>query len=345
MATAFKMALVLLTASCIPAVQGWSTTSSTYAYNVYDYFDGDEAADNTIKFERTNSYTTSAEFTGSRSSISPGGTSVSLSDDSYQYVALGWSFPFAGSYYSGIYIGSNGYITLSSGSTAHSNTLSNFVSHRRIAGCFMDLNPAKSSCSGQVGYDNDGDSITVVWYQVCPFSSSYSGTATFSIKLEDDGDIKFKYNSLTSAQMLWGVSNQYSYPTNANLSTSGGETVGLVVGIIIGCVAAAIAIGAAIYCCWKRNRNKHHAGEQDPPRVPVQIPVQPQTVMVHQPRPQPYSAPPVYAGTNPHAPPPRQFTPANNSQPSQAYASQLPLPAYSGPASSEKSDPGSHGQM
>jgi hypothetical protein len=127
--------------------------------------------------------------------VSAAGATHSLSDDSYQYVSLdGRQFTFYGNAYSGLYVGSNGYITFGSGSTyPGGNTIpSSFPPNNAIYAFWDDLNPAGGSQGTVYTHLVDGHLFVVQYTEVEHFPSG--SPETFEIVLNlDTGAIFLQY--------------------------------------------------------------------------------------------------------------------------------------------------------
>jgi subtilisin family serine protease len=127
--------------------------------------------------------------------VSATGTAHSLSDDSSQYVSLdGRQFTFYGNSYSGLYVGSNGYITFGSGSTyPGGNTIpSSFLPNNAIYAFWDDLNPSGGSQGTIHTQLVDGHLFVIQYTAVEHFPSG--NPETFEIVLDlDTGAILLQY--------------------------------------------------------------------------------------------------------------------------------------------------------
>ncbi len=130
------------------------------------------------------------------------GTPISLSDDSYDTITLtGSPVSLYGTTYSTFYVGSNGFITFSSGSTSTSESLENHFSQPRISGLYDDLNPASG---GTVSWEEFADRVVVTWLNVLEYNTSNANT--FQIEMYFDGQITISYLDITISDGLAGLS-------------------------------------------------------------------------------------------------------------------------------------------
>jgi hypothetical protein len=122
-------------------------------------------------------------------------STISNGDDTYESVNLGFNFPFYGNNFDTIYVSSNGYITLGSGSSSYSNypLPSASAPANLIAGFFDDLYPG---AGGDVYYLIQGNKVIVQFNNVVNFWSG--GPYTFQMVLESSGSITFYYKSMTA---------------------------------------------------------------------------------------------------------------------------------------------------
>ncbi len=127
---------------------------------------------------------------------------LSLSDDSFAAVSLDFAFPFFGTRYNEMFVGSNGFITFGSGDSNFTESVSSFLnSQPRIAGFWDDLNPG---AGGIVDATGDANSMVVSFTGVPEFFAD--GANTFSITLFSSGNIDFTFGSMTSNDGIVGVS-------------------------------------------------------------------------------------------------------------------------------------------
>jgi hypothetical protein len=129
------------------------------------------------------------------------GTPVTLSDDSSVAVALGFGYSFAGTVFTEIHIGSNGYVTFGGGDTDYSPTIGEFLSGEpRLSPFWTDMNPA---AGGTVTFGSHAGGVWAVNFQgVRLFGTTQ--TNTFSILAGGDR-VRFEYGALASTSGLAGV--------------------------------------------------------------------------------------------------------------------------------------------
>ncbi|MEP0845805.1 MAG: hypothetical protein HRF50_03170, partial [Phycisphaerae bacterium] len=132
-----------------------------------------------------------------------GGTTVSLSDDSFAQVNLGGGQQVLlyGTAYSTLYIGSNGYITFNSGDSDYTETLADHFNRPRVSALFDDLNP---STGGTVSWKQLSDRVAVTWLNVPEYGTS--NTNTFQIELFFNGDITITHTTVDVLDCITGLS-------------------------------------------------------------------------------------------------------------------------------------------
>ncbi|MEC8422730.1 MAG: putative metal-binding motif-containing protein, partial [Myxococcota bacterium] len=131
------------------------------------------------------------------------GTSLSLSDDDYDGVSFGFSFPFCGSTHSTVYIGSNGILFFTSPSGDYTETETEFLgTHgQSIAAFWDDLDPRSA---GTVYYQDYGDAFGVFYEELPEYATSNSNT--FSTVFFDDGTILQSWDGMASVDGMVGWS-------------------------------------------------------------------------------------------------------------------------------------------
>ena len=156
------------------------------------------------------------------------GDGLNQSDDTFDFAAFAgdFTFPFFGTDHTGVFIGSNGYLTFGAGDTDTSESVNDFLAPEpRIAAFFDDLNPG---AGGDV-FVNQFPGRFVVTYQGVPEFSN-TGSNTFQVTLFTDGAIQFAYRDLTAADAIVGVSPggspappfvQVDYSQDSPVSTDG----------------------------------------------------------------------------------------------------------------------------
>lgn len=128
-------------------------------------------------------------------------------DNGYRDVSLGGSpFPFYGSNYDTIYIGTNGYITFTQGDTSARLSPAALASELpRIAPLWADLEVVDS---GDIYYHRLEGRHVVTWDSAA--QPSFGGISTFQAVLYDDGRIAFVYRKVKAQASLVGISPGHS---------------------------------------------------------------------------------------------------------------------------------------
>lgn len=126
------------------------------------------------------------------------GTALSLGDDAYAEIPIGFNFKFYGLDYTSIKISSNGYLTFGAYPIYFINLPipSAYQPNNMIAPLWDDLNPSKG---GKVYYMLTGTApnraLTIEWYQVPRFLNI--GTSTFEVTLyETNNEVLFQYQDV-----------------------------------------------------------------------------------------------------------------------------------------------------
>ncbi len=127
--------------------------------------------------------------------ISGTGTSISLTDDDFEEVALPFSFDFYGIPQAVVKIGSNGYLTFGGDGTDFSNDPIPTATDPNdfIAPFWDDLNPADG---GTIHYQDMGDGRFIVQYTDIHRFSDGATTLTFQAVLNSGGSMTFYYDSM-----------------------------------------------------------------------------------------------------------------------------------------------------
>lgn len=111
-------------------------------------------------------------------------------------------FPFFGTYYDTIYIGTNGYITFNNGDTTARLSPAALASDLpRIAPLWADLEVVDA---GEIYYKRFADRHLVTWSGVG--QPAYDGLSTFQVALYDDGRFAFVYKKVKAQAALVGIS-------------------------------------------------------------------------------------------------------------------------------------------
>ena len=138
------------------------------------------------------------------------GTDLELGDDASKFVKLDDSAMVSiyGDYFTGLYVGSNGYITFTEDDEDYSESLEDHFRLLRISGLFRDLDP---SSAGQVTYKQSADRIAVTWTDVPEYGSS--STNTFQIEMFFDGDIRISWLDIAAERCIVGLSDGLGIPS------------------------------------------------------------------------------------------------------------------------------------
>jgi len=139
-----------------------------------------------------------------------GGTVLSLMDDSYATVdrAGGREIPFFGVRYRTFFVGSNGYVTFSSGDNSYQESLSRHFNQPRISALFDDLNPFHG---GKISWRELADRMAITFEDV---PKNYSGKSnSFQIEMFFDGVLRITYLSTGIGDGLAGLSRGEGIPT------------------------------------------------------------------------------------------------------------------------------------
>lgn len=131
------------------------------------------------------------------------GTVVPLSDDDSELISItgGNTVSLYGQSYSNLYVGSNGYITLSGSDTDYTESLADHFDLPRISALFDDLNP---SSAGTVYRQQLADRMVVSYDRVTEYSGSNQNT--FQIELHFDGTIIISWERIDSNDAIVGIS-------------------------------------------------------------------------------------------------------------------------------------------
>ena len=124
-------------------------------------------------------------------------------DNGYRdYRLSGPRFPFYGTSYDQVYIGTNGYITFTRGDTSARPSAAALATELpRIAPLWADLNVTSQ---GSVHFNRLDGRYVITWNSVA--QSQFSGASTFQVVLFDDGRIAFVYKKVKARSSLVGVS-------------------------------------------------------------------------------------------------------------------------------------------
>lgn len=145
------------------------------------------------------------------------GSDLGLGDDEAVAVdfSRGFRFPFYGTSYARVFVGSNGRLTFSFGSSQSEETLFAFNFQPGIAPLFDDLAPEGGS--GGVFARQEPDRLVVTWDRV---ELSNGRDATFQVVLFDDGEIQIGYFAKDAREGLVGITPGFSPdPGESDFST------------------------------------------------------------------------------------------------------------------------------
>ena len=131
------------------------------------------------------------------------GTNLNQSDDDSDYREFvdGFIFPFFGTEFGGVHIGSNGRLMFETGDTRYTESFEIFTEQPNIAAFFDDLHPGRG---GGVFFKQEGDRFVVTWDRVPHFSTG--GSNTIQITLFADGRVSIGYNGVTAQGAIIGLS-------------------------------------------------------------------------------------------------------------------------------------------
>ena len=122
--------------------------------------------------------------------------SISNTLDGFEQVQLDFVFPYYGIDYNIVYVSSNGYITVGSGSSQWVNypLPSSSAPTGQIAGFADDMYTAMG---GDIYFKLENNKLIVQYNEVAYYSSS--GTCTYQMVLDSNGTITYYYNSMTGS--------------------------------------------------------------------------------------------------------------------------------------------------
>lgn len=138
-----------------------------------------------------------------------GGVNLGLGDDDFKFVKLTSpaSVSIYGQSFTGIYVGSNGYITFTEGDRRYAESLERHFDLLRVSGLFRDLNPA---AGGQVISTYAGDRVAVTWSKVPEYGRTSPNT--FQIELFFDGRIRLSWLAIAAEGGIVGLSDGAGLP-------------------------------------------------------------------------------------------------------------------------------------
>jgi subtilisin family serine protease len=140
-----------------------------------------------------------------------GSAYIPLGDDDFAEVVLNdnKNISFYGTNYDRFYIGSNGYITFSSGDTEYSGSLASHFELPRISGVFTDLSPVNNR---NISYEQFDDRV-VVTFQDVPGYGDKTSKNSFQIEMFfADGTICISYLNIDTTTFVAGLSKGAGLP-------------------------------------------------------------------------------------------------------------------------------------
>ena len=130
------------------------------------------------------------------------GILLSLGDDDFEEVPLGFSFPFNGQMWDSVFVNSNGNLSFGSGSTDFTESVSDLLNGPpRIAPLFDDLSPNQG---GLVFYKPGSGSFSLTFDNVPEFFASTGNT--FTVTLDATGNVQVTYGEINATDGIAGVS-------------------------------------------------------------------------------------------------------------------------------------------
>jgi len=143
-----------------------------------------------------------------------GGVNLGLGDDSYELVLLSSpkTVSIFGSSFSSFYVGSNGYITFTTGDTSNERSLSTHFATKRISVLFNDFDP---NWGGEVSWKQLLDRVAVTWLNVPRYDPIYIRSPnTFQVEMYFDGRIRLAWLAVDSQTGVVGLSNGLGLPAD-----------------------------------------------------------------------------------------------------------------------------------
>lgn len=148
-----------------------------------------------------------ALYTGSFGSVLSGPSDCDdCSTGPINFAGVGQSIDFFGADYTGLFVGSNGYVTFGAGANNFSSIpLDTQTVGKMIAGLFTDLDSRSDAASQVFANTGTAGQIIVTWSQMGHFSQNYSVRSTFQLVIRSDqfavgageGQIGFFYDDVT----------------------------------------------------------------------------------------------------------------------------------------------------
>ena len=145
------------------------------------------------------------------------GTNLFLSDDDFSLVGIGFSFPFYGTEYTGVYVGSNGYLTFNQGDSEFVESIPAHLGPLpRISAFFDDLDPRITPGGVFFNTLTGPNRLVVTWDRLPEYPAGFNPPAnTIQAILFESGRIQFGYAGVVSPDALVGLSPGGSPPYSA----------------------------------------------------------------------------------------------------------------------------------
>ncbi len=129
---------------------------------------------------------------------------ISLSDDDYSQVNIGFDFNFFGQTYDNVFIGSNGYLTFNSGDSDYTESVNEFLNEQARIAVWDDFDPEASN-SASITTSFTSESFTVSWDLLPQYNNNDSNS--FDITLFNDGSVDIHFESMNTNDLLVGISD------------------------------------------------------------------------------------------------------------------------------------------
>jgi uncharacterized protein (TIGR03437 family) len=129
-----------------------------------------------------------------------------IGDDDSRELPLPFAFPFFGSARRSIYLNSDGNVTFGQGDVAITDrSLGRFLAGSpRIAALFTDLDPTRAQ--GGIRVQNEPTRVVISWSEVPEYRDVGAGPLqTFQLRLHSDGLIEIAYSSVSSVDVVAGI--------------------------------------------------------------------------------------------------------------------------------------------
>lgn len=142
---------------------------------------------------------------------------ISLYDDDYEEVAIGFDFDFFGNTYSSVYINSNGSLTFGGGDTDFSESTYDFLNDDARIAVWDDFYPDNTNA---IQTYSTGSSFTVSYTDVRQYGNNDDNS--FSFVLYDSGMFEIELTDLNTTDVLVGITggNGEADPGETDISAS-----------------------------------------------------------------------------------------------------------------------------